>query len=49
MFVPSVDKRSFKTDAVSLICEAADRLGIDVDPDGLLEDREDILREKRRN
>jgi hypothetical protein len=28
------------------ICEAADRLGIDVDPDGLLEDREDILREK---
>ena len=28
------------------ICEAADRLGIDVDPDGLLEDREDTLREK---
>jgi uncharacterized protein YunC (DUF1805 family) len=28
------------------ICEAADRLGIDVYPDGLLEDREDILREK---
>lgn len=27
------------------ICEAADRLGIDVDPDGLLEDREYILRE----
>ena len=26
------------------ICEAAGRLGIDVDPDGLLEDREDILR-----
>ena len=28
------------------ICEAAGRLGINVDPDGLLEDREDILREK---
>jgi hypothetical protein len=28
------------------IWEAADRLGIDVDPDGLLEDMEDILREK---
>jgi hypothetical protein len=33
-----------KTELVE-ICEAADRLGIDVDPDGLLEDREDILRE----
>ena len=33
-----------KTELVE-ICEAADRLGIDVDHDGLLEDREDILRE----
>jgi hypothetical protein len=30
------------------IWEAADRLGIDVDSDGLLEDREDILREKKK-
>ena len=34
-----------KTELVE-ICETADRLGIDVVPDGLLEDREDILREK---
>ena len=35
----------WKTELVE-ICETADRLGIDVVPDGLLEDREDILREK---
>ena len=28
------------------LCKATERLGIEVDPDGLLEDRDDILREK---
>ena len=28
------------------ICQQAERLGIEVDPDGLLEDREEILKEK---
>ena len=28
------------------ICQAAERLGIEVDPDGILEDREEVLRDK---